>query len=102
MKTKTSTTKAKITKRTLVCAEGGQCFWTCDGKVLSDLTELRDTLLSMTDQAFSHHVTKEKNDFADWIESILLDSKLAADIRKAKKVASARTAVIRALKEYDL
>lgn len=94
--------KKKIKKAALVCANGSECFWTTDGRVLSNLVELRDSLSAMGDEAFKHHVTKDKNDFADWIEYILGDKALAKALRKAKKATSARTIVVRRLKTYDI
>lgn len=89
-------------KRVLVCAQGEQCFWTNDGKIIANLVELRDALTSMGDDVFRYHVTKEKNDFADWIEYVLGDAELAGKVRGAKKTTSARTFVVTRLKKYDI
>lgn len=89
-------------KRVLVCAQGEQCFWTTDGKIVANLVELRDTLTKMGDAVFSHHVTKDKNDFADWVEFVLGDAELAVKLRGAKKATSARTVVVSRLKIYDI
>jgi len=102
MTIKKSSTKTKDKKRSLVCANGMECFWTCDGKVLVNIVELRDALSSMADDVFKHHVTKDKNDFAEWIEHILLDRELGIAIRKAKKASTAKAAILSALKGYDL
>ncbi len=99
---KKSSKNAKNTKRTLVCAPNEQCFWTTDGKIIANLTELRDTLASMADDVFRHHVTKDRNDFATWIESVLQDPELAISIKSAKKPNTARAIVVRRLKEYSI
>ena len=92
----------KKQKRVLVCANGEQCFWTNDGKIISNLVELRDTFEHMADEVFAHHVNKSKNDFADWIHYVLGDTELAKKLRGAKKPASARTMVVTHLKMYDI
>jgi hypothetical protein len=108
-KVKTKTTSAKkgtikksAQKRALVCAEGEQCFWTTDGNIIGNLVELRDRLNEMADEVFAHHVTKERNDFANWINDVLNDAELAQAIRKAKKAQTARLAIVRSLREYDI
>ncbi len=90
------------TKATLVCAPGEQCFWTTDGRVLANLVELRDALASMTDDVFAYHVSKERNDFADWIEQVLEDRELAAAFRKSKKLNTAHDVVVTRLRIYSI
>jgi len=89
-------------KRVLVCAQGEQCFWTTDGKIIANLVELRDALTTMATEVFAYHVTRDKNDFGDWIEYVLGDAELAGRIRGAKKPTSARTFVVARLKKYDI
>ena len=89
-------------KQVLVCAPGEQCFWTTDGRILSNLLELRDALESMTDDVFAYHVSKERNDFADWIEHVLGDAELAAAFRKSKKVNTAHDVVVTRLRIYSI
>lgn len=96
----------KVTKknekvRALVCAEGESCFWTTDGSVLENLEQLEVAFGSMSDEVFVHHVTKEKNDFAEWVEHVLDDAACAADLRRSKKPNSSRTVVRRHLKLYN-
>jgi len=97
---KKATTKKRV--RALVCAPGEHCFWTTDGQVLQDLNQLQLAFGSMGEEVFLHHVTKEKNDFADWVEHILEDAACAAELRRSKKPASARTVVVRCLRSYEL
>ncbi len=109
-KTPKKTTKKKVAKkaaskkhvRALVCAEGEACFWTTDGAVLGDLQQLEVAFGSMDDEVFLHHVTKEKNDFADWVEHVLNDAACAADLRRSKKPKSALATVRKHLKSYDV
>ena len=96
------TRNLKKQKRVLVCASGEQCFWTSDGKIISNLLELRDTLEYMTDEVFEHHVSKSKNDFADWTQYVLGDIDLARKLRLLKKQKTAHGAVVTHLKMYDI
>lgn len=96
---KKATAKAKPA---LVCAPGEQCFWTTDGRILANLVDLRDALASMTDDVFAYHVSKERNDFADWIEQVLEDAELAATFRKSKKVNTAHDVVVTRLRIYSI
>lgn len=89
-------------KRVLVSASGEQCFWVNNGAIISNLLELRDALDRMTDDVFGYHVTRGKNDFADWVEYVLGDTELAGKLRSAKKPKSARTVVVSRLKIYDI
>lgn len=59
-------------------------FWVCDGRILKNIYELNDALQTMTDDTFSYHVNKEKNDFANWIRAVMGSRKLAAELAKAK------------------
>lgn len=99
---KKSSPKTTAKGKVLVCAKGKECFWTNDGQVLKDLLELRDALKKMTDKVYTHHVTKEKNDFADWVEAVLKDVDCATALRKSKKPNTARTVVVRHLRTYHL
>lgn len=94
-------TKSTPAKRPLTHAKGEACFWTTDGAILSNLIELSELLSTMPDEVFNHHVTRTKNDFADWIADVLDDAELASSLRSAKKRSTARTAIIRRLKVYD-
>lgn len=88
--------------RALVCASGEECFWTTDGSVLENLHELHIAFGSMDDEVFLHHVSLQKNDFADWVEQVLDDAMCAAALRKAKKPASAASVLIKHLRQYDI
>ena len=95
---KSSKAKTKL----LVCASDNECFWTTDGQVIKNLEELRLAFGTMDDEVYLHHVTKEKNDFADWVEHVLEDNSCASSLRKSKKPASAKTVVIRHLRSYSV
>ncbi len=86
----------------MVYADDGECFWTTDGQILRDLNELQTALAAMNDMVYGHHVTPMKNDFADWVESVLQDSDCAAELRKATKPLAARTIVVKHLRAYNV
>jgi hypothetical protein len=102
---KAATPKAKAAgskKRTMVVAKGPHCFWVNQGPILKDMQELADALKTMSEKMFAHHVNKDRNDFADWVEGVLKDADAAAALRKAKKPNTAHTVVIKYVKLYDL
>jgi hypothetical protein len=92
----------KATGKVLVTADDERSFWTVNGEVLNNLISLSEALERMEKEAFSHHVTKEKNDFANWVETVLNDKACAVDLRKSKSPSGARTVVVRHLKLYRL
>ena len=97
------TTDRKTTKKTaptLIVAKGEYCFWTKDGQILKDLRDLEAAFKKMSPDVYSHHVTKDKNDFASWVESVLKDKNCSLDLRKAKKANTAKTVVTKHLKNY--
>jgi len=85
-KVKAVAVKAKLSrakKTALVSAEGEQCFWSNDGKILSTLLDLKIALGDMSAESYNHH-TDGRNDFANWVESVLQDKECASGLRKAK------------------
>lgn len=88
--------------KALVCAYDGECFWSRDGKVLSNLSDLSFAIGSMDDEVFLHHVTQEKNDFADWVEHVLQDQACAQALRSAQKKSQAKKIVELHLRNYSL
>ncbi len=54
------------------------------GISIKNLRELAEALEIMDDDAFKHHVTKEKNDFSNWVKDIIEDVELSKDLLKAK------------------
>jgi hypothetical protein len=94
---KTSTTKAK----TLVYADNSQSFWTKDGQILNSLPALHDALAIMDKAVYAHHVNKDHHDFAQWVEIVLVDAPCAAELKKAKTAATAKSVVAKHLKSYS-
>jgi len=92
----------KKSKRVLVQAQGDQCFWANNGAIIGTLIELSNFLSSVPPDTFKHHVNRQKNDFADWVEFVLGDAELATTLRSAHAPKTARTYVERRLKIYDI
>ncbi|MBI2546796.1 hypothetical protein HYV81_06480 [Candidatus Woesearchaeota archaeon] len=63
---------------------GPECFWVNNGPILKSIEELAAAVRAMKKEVFLHHVNKDKNDLARWIEEVVGDNKLAADMRKSR------------------
>lgn len=50
------------------------------GSGLKNIYELSEALEIMDENTFSHHVNREKNDFANWVRDVIGDLKLAEEI----------------------
>lgn len=70
-------------------------FWVNNGPILKNICELSTALKAITDEQFTHHVNKEKNDFSKWVEEVLGDGELAKNLQKAKS----KTATIKKINE---
>lgn len=100
---KKATSKIKTNAlRPLTYAANEKSFWLQDGQVLNSLMALNEALSEMEKSVFSHHVTKEKNDFADWVEQVLNDVDCANALRKAKTPKTAQTVVVKSLRFYQI
>lgn len=93
---------ASSAKPALTYAENKHSFWVADGQILNSLVALKDALLVMDKATFAHHVAKDKNDFAVWVETVLGDKDCAKDLGKAKTLTATKTAVTKHLKKYAL
>ena len=51
-----------------------------DGGELNNLGGLLQSLNDMDDDTFFHHVTTNKNDFANWVKNVLKDEELAEEL----------------------
>lgn len=87
-------------KRPFVNAYNEKCFWVHNGPVLSNLKDLARALDSMTDKQYGYHVSKDKNDFAKWVEFVLLDKECAELLSTASSREKAASIVQKALKKY--
>ncbi len=105
--TKKVTTKKVSTKIApallpLVYADNKHSFWVTDGTILNSLVALAGALKDMKSSVYAHHVTGQKNDFADWVELVLSAPDCAKAMRKAKTAKTAHTAVTKCLKLYQV
>ena len=54
------------------------------GTSIKNLQELAETLEIMDDATFKHHVTKDGNDFSNWVKDVICDVDLSKNLLKAK------------------
>lgn len=96
------TTSKSSAKKPLVLASNDTSFWVTNGAVLNSLVALRDALDKMEKEVYSYHVTKEHNDFANWVDVVLCDAKCADELKKAHTPVKAKSVVTRHLKVYSV
>lgn len=96
----TKTSAKKSAPKKMVVAGGEHCFWVNNGPVLRSLKDLEMALPKMNDAQWGYHVNGTRNDFASWVEFVLLDSICAKDLKGCKTRSAARTCVARAVKKY--
>lgn len=60
-----------------------QSFILKDGSKVNNLVELAKKFDAMEDDVYSHHVTEDRNDFANWIKDVMGKEKLAENVSKA-------------------
>ena len=58
-----------------------QKFWTSDGCIFKNLSELAESFKKMSKETFESHVNNSKNDFARWIYDIIGDANLANSLK---------------------
>lgn len=93
----------KMMSRTLIEAQGDQCFWVNHGPVLHDLREFRDALASgaISDEQFKYHVVgAKKNDFAAWVSGVLHDESCARALARTRTRKTALRVVNECLERY--
>ena len=61
-----------------------QYFFAHDGQVFKNFKDLKSALRDMPKHVFEHHVSKEKNDFANWIRGVFKNKELACAIEMAQ------------------
>lgn len=83
----------------IVKAEGPARFWAKDGRILSDLKDLKNALEEMAEETYAYHVNKTRNDFAKWTEEILKNKKVATELKKAKNKVEALRKVAAEIKK---
>ena len=86
-------TKAKLDKVWLGDVPEDKVFWCHNGRVVNNMAELADALKEMPNDIFEYHLNSEKNDFSSWVQGVLGDAALAADLQRATSRDSASEAV---------
>jgi len=67
-------------------------FWFPNGRTVKNLDELAAALREVSEEIFRHHISKDKNDFSNWVRDVIGDVTLADQLRKAAtQAATART-----------
>jgi len=59
-------------------------FWTCNGTVIRNLHELKNTIEGLNDWGFTYHVNKDKDDFAKWVGEVIGDERLSKTLAHIK------------------
>lgn len=55
-------------------------FYSVDGKIIKSLADLHLALVLMDEKHFYFHVNENRHDFANWVEHVLDEGKLAQKI----------------------
>ena len=76
-------TKEDLAKYLGDCAPE-QCFWVNNGPILKNMEELANALPMLSNETYTHHVNKEKNDFSKWINDVIGDQQLANDLLSSR------------------
>ncbi|MFH1182191.1 MAG: hypothetical protein V1702_04490 [Candidatus Woesearchaeota archaeon] len=58
-------------------------LWLSDGRVIRTIEELYNAVKNMKNSVYNEHVSKSRNEFADWVGEILGQEKLAHELAKA-------------------
>ena len=58
-------------------------FRCCDGRIMSNMEELGEAFIVMTDETFSYHSNEERSDFSNWVRDVIRDEKLARDMERS-------------------
>ena len=54
-----------------------------NGEKASNIQELVDILKKIDEKTFSHHISEQKNDFANWINDVTKETDLAVAVRRS-------------------
>lgn len=72
-------------------------FWLKNGQPIRSFKELLEAMDFIDDETFRHHVTENRNDFANWVAEVLEEEKLAEKIRTK----TAKEELIKILKQHE-
>lgn len=60
-------------------------FYFSSGRKASNILELKEALEGISEAEFRHHVGSERNDFANWVENVFEEKKLARSMREVSE-----------------
>jgi len=63
--------------------DGSQHFRVVDGRTLCGLKDLALVMEHLADEVFHHHVSGDKNDFANWVRDVIHDEALAQEMMQS-------------------
>jgi hypothetical protein len=69
-----------VSKPCLSDVAADKVFWCHDSRVLKNLDELSVALREMSEDTFRYHVTADKNDFSKWVDDVIGDHELSAEL----------------------
>ena len=78
-----------------------KAFFVYEGGAIKNLYELEDTLASMKQSSFSHHVSTVRNDFSNWVRDVVGDSSLALTLSLKKTRKEMENAVKERINELE-
>ncbi len=90
----------KAAKKALSEVYDHLCFFLNDGRVLKSLKDLGKALKQMPSDVYKHHVNKHKNDFANWVNDVFGDDKLAKELKNFPKTKTAKI-IAKRIKELE-
>ncbi len=61
-----------------------ESFWFCNNTVANSLESLSKLLLEVDDTTFRYHLHKNKNDYEEWIKTIIGDEEFSKEISRVK------------------
>jgi Domain of unknown function (DUF5679) len=85
-------TKA-VTKSWLADVPADKVFRSHDRRVMKNLEELNLALRGMSEENFRYHVTTDRNDFSKWVQDVIGDYELSAELQSSSNRAQASKAV---------
>ena len=86
VKKKKVTRKKSIRKRKPVDAKPENYFILVTGVPLKNVKELANSLETMNDWVFNHHVNPSRNDFSAWIGAVLKERALGDEIKEVNNI----------------
>ena len=73
-----------------------------NGKIITSLDELAEILKTMDENIFLYHVTKERNDFSNWVRDIFRETKLAEKLFNIESKEEMTNLLGRHLKKFSV